>query len=431
MTIKPIAMYLPQYHPIPENDAWWGNGFTEWTNVTRGTPQFQCHYQPHVPGTLGYYDLRDPSTQTRQAALARQYGIYGFCYYHYWFDGKRLLETPLNTVLSSGQPDFPFCVCWANESWTRQWDGRNRDILIAQNYSDGFDARFINNLLPVLADPRYIQVDGKPLLLVYRPDKVPDIRRVADTWRELASRHGLGGLFLAAVQSFDIEAPNRFGFDAAVEFPPHCEKGLNLAGLMPKRGFRGKVFDYRELVCRQLLKCHTEYLCFRGAMPAWDNTARRGDRSTVFVESSAEWYEAWLTAISHQTRRRVNPDHHLIFLNAWNEWAEGAHLEPDQRFGYAYLTATRNAIEGSDSAVFPIAANNEVEVNFDQGFPENVRRLLTAIEADAERIVDKYGSRRPTARALLAFRRAIPHTVRGMFRRFVRSPAARLVNLFR
>jgi len=225
--IRSIAMFLPQFHPIPENDRWWGSGFTEWTNVRAGAPRFPGHYQPHVPSTLGYYDLRDPSARAAQAALARQYGIHGFCYYHYWFNGKRLLETPLNEVLRTGEPDFPFCVCWANENWTRRWDGLDQEVLIAQTYSDEDSVAFIRALVPTFRDERYIRVNGRPLFLVYRTGLLPDPRRTTEIWREELHQAGVGDPYLVRVETGlhgPEPRPEELGFDAAMEFAPHWRK---------------------------------------------------------------------------------------------------------------------------------------------------------------------------------------------------------------
>ena len=205
--MKLIAFYLPQFHPIPENDKWWGAGFTEWTNVRRSKPNFAGHVQPNLPTELGFYDLRDAEVMQKQAKLAREHGIFGFCYYYYWFNGKRLLETPVDRMLASGQPDFPFCLCWANENWTRRWDGQESEVLMHQEYSDAADEQFIRDILPFLRDRRYIRVNGKPLLMVYRVDKLPDAKQTAERWRRVATSNGLPGLHLTAVQSFGIVDP--------------------------------------------------------------------------------------------------------------------------------------------------------------------------------------------------------------------------------
>src|SRR6266478_229140 len=190
MKIRPIAFYLPQYHTIPENDIWWGKGFTEWTNVVKARPQFKGHYQPHLPGELGFYDLRLEEVRQRQAALAREYGLYGFCYYHYWFNGRRILERPFKEVLASGKPDFPFCLCWANENWTRVWDGGGQDVLLQQHYSAEDDRQHIRWLANAFRDPRYIRIGGRPLFLVYRTELLPDPARTAAIWRNEVAKAG-------------------------------------------------------------------------------------------------------------------------------------------------------------------------------------------------------------------------------------------------
>ncbi|MGH9586930.1 MAG: glycoside hydrolase family 99-like domain-containing protein, partial [Acidobacteriaceae bacterium] len=223
--VRAIAFYLPQYHPIPENDAWWGKGFTEWTRVVEATRLFHSHCQPQLPEQLGFYDLRVPEVREAQAELARQHGIHGFCYYHYWFNGKRLLERPFTEVLASKRPEFPFCLCWANENWTRRWDGQSQDVLMAQHYSPEGDRAMIRELLPAFRDPRYIRVRGRPLFLVYRAGGLPDPRATAAIWREEAAAAGLPGLYLCRAESLDEavspQDPTQIGFDAACEFPPH------------------------------------------------------------------------------------------------------------------------------------------------------------------------------------------------------------------
>jgi lipopolysaccharide biosynthesis protein len=344
--IKLIAFYLPQFHPIPENDAWWGNGFTEWVNVRRARPNFVDHYQPHVAGELGYYDLLAPATRAAQAELARTHGIHGFCYYHYWFNGKRLLERPLNAVLASGEPDFPFCVCWANENWSRRWDGGNDELLIAQEYSPEHERRFIEDLIPTLEDRRYIRVGGRPLLLVYRANLLPEPQRAAETFRRVARASGVGDLCLAYIEHPGSPAPDALGFDAAVEFPPH---GLNVVPLTDQvettnPSFEGDVWDYISAAKDSLQRTLPPYRLFRGVMAGWDNTPRLQNNGQIFVNSHPANYGRWLAAIVGQARRADVPEDRIVFVNAWNEWGEGCHLEPDQAFGRAYLQATRDAL---------------------------------------------------------------------------------------
>ena len=226
-----IAFYLPQFYPTPYNDEWWGKGFTEWTNVVKARPRFKDHYQPHLPADLGFYDLRVPEVREAQAAMAKEYGVHGFCYYHYWFNGRRILERPLDEVLASGKPNFPFCICWANENWSRTWEGRKDSTLLEQHYSAEDDLEHIRHLLPLLSDPRYIRVEGKPLVLIYRVELLPDARRTAETWRREAEKARLGGLFLVNVESnhrVDASSPEWFGFDACVRFQPN-HHGFRLA----------------------------------------------------------------------------------------------------------------------------------------------------------------------------------------------------------
>ncbi|HOW76724.1 MAG TPA: glycoside hydrolase family 99-like domain-containing protein [Candidatus Competibacteraceae bacterium] len=344
--VRLIAFYLPQYHPIPENDHWWGKGFTEWTNVTRAVPNFAGHYQPRLPADLGFYDLRVSEIRDEQAALARRYGVYGFCYYYYWFAGKRLLNRPLDEVVQSGHPDFPFCVCWANENWSRRWDGLDAEILIAQEHSDEDDLNFIQSLEPALRDRRYIRVNDRPLLLVYRISLLPDPARTADLWRRYCRESGLGELYLAAVQSFGVtDDPRDFGFDAAVEFPPHAMAILaEQPAEMLNPDFQGMFFDYPATADFFMNRPPMPYPFFRTAMPSWDNTARRQNASNIFLNAEPEYYERWLKRLVEETRWFRDGDERLLFVNAWNEWAEGTHLEPDRKYGLRYLEATRNAL---------------------------------------------------------------------------------------
>jgi GT2 family glycosyltransferase len=344
--IRLIAFFLPQFHPIPENDEWWGRGFTEWTNVTRATPLFDEHYQPHRPAELGYYDLRVAEVREQQAALAREYGIYGFCYYYYWFNGKRLLERPLDDMLERGDPDFPFCVCWANENWTRRWDGREAEVLMAQSYNPESNLQFMRDLLPLLRDPRYIRINGRPLVLIYRAELIPGLSEAIAGWRQLTRDEGLGDLYLAAVESFSgVRDDLARDFDALVEFPPHAR---SVAVTQPPPGlgadFSGQLFDYKASSQAFMQRSDVAPELFRTAMPSWDNTPRRQQAAHIYLGATPHLYEKWLSSLVRQTRASRMGDERIVFVNAWNEWAEGNHLEPDERHGRNWLEATRNAL---------------------------------------------------------------------------------------
>lgn len=342
--VKVLAFFLPQYHPIPENDEWWGKGFTDWTNVTQAKPCFTDHTQPLLPSELGFYDLRRPEIRARQTELARDYGIHGFCYYYYWFHGKKLLERPLEDMLQSGEPDFPFCICWANENWTRRWDGEDQSILIAQEHSPESDAAFIDDVMPALSDPRYIRKDGKPVLLVYRADLLSDPLATTTLWRRAAHRAGLPGLHLCAV--WRVEDPLTLGFDALVEFPPHHFHHQTITDDVDGTAddFEGTIFDYRAGVEAVEPCSDEEFPLYRGVMPGWDNTARRKKHPRIFKGSSPELYGKWLEKVVRESWLRPGNDDQLVFINAWNEWAEGAVLEPSKAHGRGYLEATRSAL---------------------------------------------------------------------------------------
>jgi hypothetical protein len=344
--VRLIAFYLPQFHPIPENDEWWGEGFTEWRNVVQARPLFPGHHQPQLAADLGYYDLRAPETRAEQARLARQYGIGGFCYYHYWFAGKRLLERPFTNVLASGEPNFPFCLCWANEPWSRQWDGRPNDVLQPQTYSEEDDLAHIHSLIPALADPRAIKVGGKPLFLVYQGRELPDPARTVETWRREVDKAGLPGIYLIAVETgWDAGwDATTVGFDAKVLFQPQ----FSILSTTPRTEIEGQpdlhVYEYDTAWPALAHPEPVNYRRYDTVFPAWDNTARKGERGWVVTGSTPAAYEEWLR-IAITRAAKLPASERLVFINAWNEWAEGAHLEPDYKDGRVYLEATRRAVE--------------------------------------------------------------------------------------
>ncbi len=363
--IRAIAFYLPQFHPIPENDEWWGKGFTEWSNTMRARSLFDGHYQPHMPADLGFYDLRVPEVRAEQARLAKSYGIHGFCYYHYWFSGKRLLERPFHEVLTSGEPDFPFCLCWANENWTRRWDGGEDQILMEQRHTDDNDRAFIQELIPAFRDRRYIRIDGRPVLLVYRTELFPDPHHTVRIWRDECLKAGVGDPYLVRTESrVPGLDPKVHGFDAAYEFPPHnMPHGANVEpqDIFPQRegvdpSFTGTFWQYEVLARGYLALKKPNYKLFRGNLVSWDNTPRRQGRGTVILDASPELYRYWLSKIVEDTRAWHSGDEQLVFINAWNEWAEGCHLEPDRRFGHRWLEATRQALDSASDPLLDEAA---------------------------------------------------------------------------
>jgi lipopolysaccharide biosynthesis protein len=347
--LRVVPFYLPQFHPIPENDLWWGEGFTEWTNVKAAKPVYLGHDQPKLPADQAFYDLRDPETVARQAALANAAGVEGFMYYHYWFAGKQLLEQPILDRLA-GDVKLPFCLMWANENWTRRWDGRESDVLIGQNYDDVPASRFVEDVMPILQDPRYMRIDGRPILAVYRPAQIPDLQTVIGAWRETVRRNGMGELFLMMVdvakQFHGIDKdPQSVGLDGTLGFPPHNAlwEWVADAPAGVERGFSGRILSYRAMAndAIRMLEAGLPEGYFPGVMVDFDNTARRQSNPDIWYGSNPYTFRRWLAAAALAVAERET-DRRMVFVNAWNEWAEGAVLEPSVRFGPTYLQAVRD-----------------------------------------------------------------------------------------
>jgi lipopolysaccharide biosynthesis protein len=346
-----IAFYLPQFHPIKENDEWWGKGFTEWTNTARARPMFPGHYQPHIPADLGFYDLRVPETRIAQATLAKESGIEGFCYYHYWFAGRRLIERPFDEVLRSSEPDFPFCLCWANESWTGIWHGNPSRVLVEQTYpgAHDYDSHF-NYLLDVFADNRYIQVDGKPLFIIYKPASIPDSRRVMDHFRDMAHRAGLRGLYIVGISAAPW-SPTEFGCDGMIvhNFWKIAESDSSITRIIKDKACEmlnlPRIYSYGRATDYLLTHEATEPDVYPSVVHAWDNTPRSGKNGWVLHGSNPDLFRKYLKATIKLVKTK-QMEHRLIFLKSWNEWAEGNHLEPDLRHGKGYLDVIRQEVEG-------------------------------------------------------------------------------------
>ena len=338
--IKAIAFYLPQFHQIPENDKWWGKGFTEWTNTKKAKPLFRGHYQPREPhNDIGYYDLADIEVLKRQTESARRHGIHGFCFYHYWFSGSRLLERPVDMFLEHPEIDFPFCLCWANENWTRRWDGGDNTVLIKQEYTERDDSRFIEDLGKYLCDKRYIKAGGKPLVIIYHISHLPDSKSSIAVWREHCRNTGIGEISVYAVFHSALNKDSQaeeLGVDGFIEFPPHhCSN--------PFYYNKTSVYDYVPHAKNYAIneKLGT---CLKGVMTGWDNTARKGEAANVFTNFSVLEYFSWLKRAISYTRNNFKGSDRFLFINAWNEWAEGTYLEPDKKYGYNQINMTSRAL---------------------------------------------------------------------------------------
>jgi len=344
---KAVAFYLPQFHTFAENNKWWGEGFTEWRNVSRGTPRYQGHYQPRIPRDLGFYDLNDAEVIKAQAALARAAGIQAFCFYYYWFNGKRLMEKPLDTFVQN-EIDQQFCIMWANENWTRRWDGRDQDVLIAQDYIDTDEDAFVADTASYMAHPRYMRVGNRPLFVLYRASLIPDSVNTVARWRiKWTALLGVEPL-VYMIQSYDDRDPKLHGLDGAIEFPPHKVsrdvKRRNHEHQIFDPDYTGQVRAYTDVVAKSLNEPAPHFPLIKTVSPSWDNDARREGRGVTFQGSTPEAYAQWLSGAIDFSRAHPVEDECLVFINAWNEWAEAAYLEPDVHYGHAYLNATHRTL---------------------------------------------------------------------------------------
>jgi len=352
--VKILSFYLPQYHPIPENNEWWGEGFTEWTNTAKARPLFPGHYQPHLPADLGYYDLRLPDDREAQASLAKEYGLGGFVYWHYWFgDGKQLLERPFAEVLESGKPDFPFCLAWANQSWTGVWHGLGDKVLIEQTYpgKDDYIAHF-EHLLKAFHDQRYLRIENKPVFIVFSPQLLPDAGFFTTLWNELAVEHGFEGIYFIGIH-FEPWNFRGDGFNGTTfHQPSHYLADYRRAHPWKSRlnaltdiifNHAPKRFDFEKLANTYQFDRFLETNVMPAIIPNWDNTPRSSRRGWVFENTTPGVFKNHLRAAIKSVKNKPH-DKQVVFVKSWNEWAEGNYLEPDRRWGMGFLEAIREVL---------------------------------------------------------------------------------------
>ncbi len=347
-----LAFHLPQFHPIPENDEWWGKGFTEWTNTAKARPRFPGHYQPHVPADLGFYDLRLPEARAAQADLARRHGIAGFIYWHYWFgDGRELLERPVDEIVATGEPDFPFAIGWANQTWSGIWHGAEDRVLMEQRYPGVADERaHFQKLLPMFTDPRYLTVDGRPLFYIFRPEQLPNAAAFVERWQSMAVEAGLPGLYLIAEMSdllgngLAYTGAAADGFDASLymALPIDRSPAASLAMRVARKAGVGEVFRYSPTPVAvpddpRLGPTYTTIY------PGWDNSPRSGRRAVILHGATPAKFRPHVRHAIDRVRD-LPAERQLVFIKSWNEWAEGNHLEPDLRFGTAFLEVVRDEL---------------------------------------------------------------------------------------
>ena len=349
--MKVLAYYLPQFHPIPENDEWWGKGFTEWTNVGKAKPLFKNHFQPRVPADLGYYDLRIAEVREAQAELAKYAGISGFCYWHYWFAGKCLLERPFNEVLKSGKPDFPFCLAWANESWTGIWNNDHKRILLEQTYPgiDDYRAHFYSNEI-AFKDKRYLKIDGRLIFVIYKPFNLPNPLEFIEVWNNLAYENGLKGFYFIAVSnnaSVETEPILKMGFDAVnsnrmLDAQISISKTVRLFNGLSRKYFSGNLaltkYNYEDVINNWIKNDDYKENVIPSILPNWDTSPRSGKKAVILHNSTPELFDKHLSKMIEVVKNKQNK---ILFLKSWNEWAEGNYVEPDIKYGKQYIEVLR------------------------------------------------------------------------------------------
>jgi glycosyltransferase involved in cell wall biosynthesis len=376
---KLLAYYLPQFHAFPENDTWWGKGFTEWTNLPRGLPRFSGHYQPRVPRDLGFYSLNDAETVRRQVEMAKAGGVFGFVFYYYWFNGKRLLDKPVDAFLADPSIQMPFCLMWANENWTRRWDGADSEVLISQDYRLEDEQRLLADFARHFSDLRYIRVRGRPLLMIYRPSLIKDCSKTLARWRRLFKDKFSEDPLLVMGQTFKATDPSAFGMDGAIEFPPH-KLTQDMPAINPSLHyldleFEGKAYRYDDVVRVSLDEPKSAYPLIKTVVPSWDNDARRQGNGLVLIESTPQKYQSWLTELVDRAVESPFFGEPIVCVNAWNEWCESAYLEPDLHYGCAYLNATARALVGKSQD----GGDGRVLLVGHDAFPGGAQHLLLNI----------------------------------------------------
>lgn len=350
--VKHLAFYLPQFHPIPENDEWWGKNFTEWNSVVKAVPQFFGHHQPQLPVDTGFYNLLDKGVWEQQLEIAKNYGLFGFCFYFYWFNGRRVLEKPLELFLDNPDLDFPFCYFWANDSWVRTWHGfsdfeQGDRVLLDQKHNDADDINVMTYLCRrVFSDRRYILLNRKPLMIVYHTHLFPDIKKTTAVWRQIARDHGFDdlALFYVMMPGQENSNPIEQGFDGMIQFSPIGMKKVKADVQVLNPNFKGEIYSYLDAIAGEINREFCNATVIRNCFMAWDNEARRPEKGISYTGSSPRLFSEYLSNMDNYALSHKVEGESLVFINAWNEWAEGAHLEPDRRFGYAWLDVLAKVI---------------------------------------------------------------------------------------